>query len=56
MAWSVFNMATISECLVPEGIAANSDFQWAMGSPYFFSIEGKYDAGPVTFSVLMPTH
>jgi hypothetical protein len=21
-----------------------------MGFPYFFSIEGKYDAGPVTFA------
>lgn len=56
MAWSVFNLATISECLVPEGIAASSDCQWAMGMPYRFSIEGKYDAGPVTFFVLTPQH
>jgi hypothetical protein len=23
-----------------------------MGSPYFFSIDGKYDFGPVTFSAI----
>jgi hypothetical protein len=41
MAWSVFNIATMSECLVPAGIAVSSDFQWEMGMPYFFSMEGK---------------
>jgi hypothetical protein len=41
-------MATISECLAPF-IFFSSDFQCEMGLPYFFSMEGKYDAGPVTF-------
>ena len=38
---------------MPSGIAASSDFQCEIGMPYFFSIEGKYEAGPVTFSVVM---
>ena len=33
-------------------MAASSDFQCEIGLPYFFSIDGKYDAGPVTFSPL----
>jgi hypothetical protein len=28
----------------------SSFIQCSMGLPYFFSIDGKYDAGPVTFS------
>jgi len=31
---------------------SSSLIQWSMGCPYFFSIEGKYDAGPVTFSAM----
>jgi len=48
MPWSFFSMATISECLAPF-IFFSSDFQCEMGLPYFFSMEGNYDAGPVTF-------
>ena len=48
MSCSVFNIATISEWRAPF-MFARSDFQWAIGFPYFFSIDGKYDAGPMTF-------
>ena len=41
-------MATISECFAAF-IFFSSDFQCEIGFPYFFSIDGKYDAGPVTF-------
>jgi len=34
-------------------MAASSDFQCEIGCPYFFSIDGKYEAGPVTFSALI---
>ncbi len=27
-----------------------------MGYPYFFSIDGKYDAGPLIFSVVATAH
>jgi hypothetical protein len=26
--------------------------QYVMGVPYFFSIDGKYEAGPVTFGAI----
>ena len=29
----------------------NTSIQCAIGLPYVFSIDGKYDAGPVTFGV-----
>lgn len=48
MPWSVFNIATISECLA-FFIFFSIDFQCEIGLPYFFSMEGKYEAGPVTF-------
>ena len=32
-------------------IAAIRSSQWLTGLPYDFSIEGKYEAGPLTFSV-----
>ena len=32
----------------------SSFIQCSIGLPYFFSIEGKYDAGPVTFFSTMP--
>lgn len=47
-----FSIATISECFA-SGIAASNDFQCEIGWPYFFSIDGKYDAGPVTLSALI---
>ena len=38
----------------------NSFIQCSIGLPYFFSIEGKYEAGPVTFfsaiEILYPEH
>jgi hypothetical protein len=45
---SAFNMATISEWRALF-IFFNMAFQCEIGLPYFFSMEGKYDAGPVTF-------
>lgn len=30
----------------------SSFIQCEMGLPYFFSIDGKYDAGPVTFGAM----
>ena len=47
---SDFNQFTISMCLVIP-LLRISVFHSAIGRPYFFSIEGKYEAGPVTFSV-----
>jgi hypothetical protein len=32
----------------------SNDFQWEIGLPYFYSMDGKYEAGPVTFSSPMP--
>ena len=34
----------------------SSFVQCSMGLPYFFSIEGKYDAGPVTFSAMISVY
>ncbi|CAB4874869.1 unannotated protein [freshwater metagenome] len=34
----------------------SSFIQCSMGLPYFFSIEGKYDAGPVTFSAMISVY
>jgi hypothetical protein len=45
-------MATISECFA-FFIFFNNDFQCEIGFPYFFSIDGKYDAGPFTLSSAM---
>jgi len=45
-------MATISECRAVR-IFLRSDFQCEIGLPYFFSMDGKYEAGPVTFIPLM---
>jgi len=42
------SIATISECRAL-GIFFKNAFQCEIGFPYFFSMDGKYEAGPVTF-------
>jgi hypothetical protein len=49
MPCSVLSQATISMCFMPEHEWSKS-IQCAMGWPYFFSMDGKYDAGPLGFS------
>lgn len=48
MPCSVFNTATISEWRT-FFIFLRIDFQCEIGLPYVFSIDGKYEAGPVVF-------
>ncbi len=54
IAKSVLSMCTRSMCLAPAlkpGDSRMICFQSGIGFPYFASMEGKYDAGPCTFSL-----
>ena len=47
MPWSVFRRFTSSMCFIGPA-APRMGIQCSMRCPYFFSIDGKYEAGPLT--------
>src|SRR5438105_3682610 len=49
MPCSVLSHCTCCMWVRSETVASCA-IQWSMGLPYFSSIDGKYDFGPVTFS------
>ena len=48
---SVFSQSTCSMCFLSLTAPSCSN-QYSTGLPYFFSMDGKYEAGPWTFSVM----